>query len=325
MQQNSDPFFSSRYQQAPSRPIEAQEMVGESPAMRRIKAYVGRLAAVDSNVLITGDTGTGKELVAELIHCHSSRWRQRMVCLNCAALPDSLLESELFGYERGAFTGAHASNAGKLQQADGGTVFFDEIGDMSSSAQAKILKAIEEKNIYRLGSQASISLDIRIIAATNQNLEAAIADGRFRKDLYFRLNVHRIHLPPLRERKEDIPLLLEHYLRECNRRSARQVEGFSAEVLTKLLTYGWPGNIRELKNLLEAIFVTPPAGRIGVEDLPEWFGRQFRAGEPGYRDERDLVLAALLSTNWNKSRAAHKLRWSRMTLYRKILKYDLVQ
>jgi transcriptional regulator with PAS, ATPase and Fis domain len=299
MQQNSDPFFSSRYQQAPSRPIEAQEMVGESPAMRRIKAYVGRLAAVDSNVLITGDTGTGKELVAELIHCHSSRWRQRMVCLNCAALPDSLLESELFGYERGAFTGAHASNAGKLQQADGGTVFFDEIGDMSSSAQAKILKAIEEKNIYRLGSQASISLDIRIIAATNQNLEAAIADGRFRKDLY--------------------------YLRECNRRSARQVEGFSAEVLTKLLTYGWPGNIRELKNLLEAIFVTPPAGRIGVEDLPEWFGRQFRAGEPGYRDERDLVLAALLSTNWNKSRAAHKLRWSRMTLYRKILKYDLVQ
>jgi transcriptional regulator with PAS, ATPase and Fis domain len=289
--------------------------------MRRIKAYIEKLAAVDSNVLIMGDTGTGKELVSELIHGHSSRRKQPLVCLNCAALPDSLLESEMFGYERGAFTGAHATNAGKLQQADGGTVFFDEIGDMSPSAQAKILKAIEDKNVHRLGSQASIPLDIRIIAATNQTLEEAIAEGRFRKDLYFRLNVHRIHLPPLRERKEDIPLLLEHYLRESNRRSARQVEGFNAEALTKLMTYDWPGNVRELKNLLEVVFLIPPPRYIDLEHLPE----PFRSRRPGVESpkERDCLLSVLLATNWNKGQAAQKLRWSRMTLYRKLAKYKL--
>ena len=306
-------------------PLLASRIVGESQAIRKLKACLGKMAATDSTVLITGESGTGKELVAELIHKNSPRARKPMVCINCAALPDGLLESELFGFERGAFTGAHAAYQGKLRLADGGTVLFDEIGDMSLAAQAKVLRTIESKEIFRLGGKAGIAIDVRIIAATNLELERCVEDGRFRKDLYFRLNVARIHLPPLRERKEDLPLLVEHYVRELNRRFGRDIEGMDADALESFLMYDWPGNIRELKYLLEAVYINlaPFSKTIAVTDLPEPF--QGRPAGQGSRSavERDRMLAALCATQWNKSKAAEQLHWSRMTLYRKMHKYQI--
>jgi transcriptional regulator with PAS, ATPase and Fis domain len=284
-----------------------------------------QVAQTDSNVLITGETGTGKQLVAEMIHRNSLRRDRAFVCINCAAIPDTLLESELFGYERGAFTGAFSLKEGWLKAANGGTAFFDEIGDMSHYAQAKILRTIETKELQRLGAQKSIALNLRVIAATNQDLEGLMSEGKFRKDLYFRLNVARVHLPPLRDRKEDIPLLLQHYIRELNLRFGREIEGFTDEALECLLQYSWPGNIRELKNLVEAIFVSLPSRRISVMDLPQHFIKQLRIREDCPQGERDRLLAALLSTNWNMSKAAQKLQWSRMTVYRKVAKYRILQ
>jgi transcriptional regulator with PAS, ATPase and Fis domain len=298
-------------------------MVSESPPMQRINAYIRKVASTDSTVLITGESGTGKELVAQLIHQHSPRQQKPLLCINCAAIPDSLLESELFGYERGAFTGAHTSKEGQLKLADGGTVFLDEIGDMSPYAQAKILRAIESKEAQRLGGKGSIPLNIRLLAATNQDLERLVSAGTFRKDLYFRLSVARIHLPPLRDRKQDIPLLFDHYIRELNRRFGLEVEGFTEEALEYLLHYDWPGNVRELKNLLEAIFVDSPSRRIGIMDLPEPFDKRFKQADRPLQHERERMLSALFSTQWNRKKAAEQLRWSRMTLYRKMLKYDL--
>ena len=232
-----------------------QTLVGESLPMQGIKAYIGKIASMDSNVLITGETGTGKELVAEQIHRSSRRSRHPFVCVNCTAVPDSLLESELFGYERGAFTGATGLNRGKFELANGGTLFLDEIGDMSPYAQAKILRAVEGKEVHRLGGQRSVPLDIRIIAATNQDLERSVADGRFRSDLYFRLNVARLHLPPLRDRKQDLGPLCEHYFQELNQQLGRNLGGFTADLYKDLLQYDWPGNVRELRNLVEAVFI----------------------------------------------------------------------
>jgi DNA-binding NtrC family response regulator len=300
-----------------------EELIGNSPSMRAIKAYIPKVAATDSNVLVTGETGTGKELAAELIHKRSARNRKPFVCVNCAAIPDQLAESELFGHERGAFTGALSLKEGKLKLADGGSIFFDEIGDMSPYAQAKVLRVIENKRVERLGGQKSLPLDVRVIAATNRDLEQMAENGGFRPDLYFRLNVGRIHLPALREHKEDIPLLLEHYLTEFNRRFGAHVEGFKEDVLDQMFHYNWPGNVRELRNLLEAIFVGGPSQRISLSDLPDQFRRNFDAMVKVPREERERLLSALSSTNWNKSKAAEKLHWSRMTLYRKIAKYQL--
>jgi transcriptional regulator with PAS, ATPase and Fis domain len=291
--------------------------------MRDINAYIGQVASTDSTVLVTGETGTGKELVAELIHMRSHRAGKPFISINCAAIPETLLESELFGYERGAFTGAHMQKEGALKLANEGTAFFDEIGDMSLEGQAKILKAIESKEIRRLGGRGSIPLDIRVIAATNQPLERSVADGRFRKDLYFRLNVARIHLPPLRDRREDIPPLVDHYIRELNGRFGREVQGLTEEAMEPLLRYEWPGNVRELKNLLEAIFVTRPPRRIALTDLPEQLRRRLAEAEGLPEDEREQLLSALFSTRWNKSQAARKLHWSRMTLYRKMAKFHI--
>jgi len=299
------------------------QLIGASPLMRAIKAYLVKVAVTDSTVLITGETGTGKELVAELIHKNSSSRGKTFVCVNCAALPDSLFESELFGYERGAFTGAIASQQGKFELADGGTVFLDEIGEMNIYAQAKILRAIENKAIYRIGGRKSIPLKVRVIAATNQDPERLVAEEKFRKDLYFRLNVARIHLPPLRDRKEDIPHLLGHYILEMNRRFGRAVEGFTEETLAYLLHYDWPGNVRELKNLCEAIFINQPSRIISFHDLPMPFQRLLRDADGLSQSERDRLLTALLSTKWNVSQAARNLHWSRMTIYRKIEKYHI--
>jgi transcriptional regulator with PAS, ATPase and Fis domain len=293
--------------------------------MQQIKAYIEKVGASDSNVLITGETGTGKELVAELIHQTSPRRPHPFVCINCAAIPDTLLESELFGYEKGAFTGANTASEGKLKLADGGAIFFDEIGDMSPYAQAKILRAIESREVYRLGGKRRIPLNVRVLAATNHDLERSVTQGQFRKDLYFRLNVARIHLPPLRERKEDIVPLCQHYLRTLNQHFGRQVEGLTDEALARLIRHDWPGNVRELKNLLEATFVNDPAQRIALADLPEPFRRHCPATDHTVSDERQRLLSALFSTNWNVSKAAQQLHWSRMTIYRKLEKYHIVK
>jgi transcriptional regulator with PAS, ATPase and Fis domain len=303
--------------------LDSQPMIGASSEIEEIKAYLTKAASTESNVLITGETGTGKELAAELIHIKSKRHQNPFVCINCAAIPDELFESELFGYERGAFTGAHGFNQGKLKMAEGGTVFLDEIGEMSPYMQAKILRAIESKTIQRLGGKGNVSLNVRFIAATNQDLEAGVTDGKFRKDLFFRLNVVRVHLPPLRERKEDIPSLLHYYLQEWNSRTGTQVEGFSDEALESLLRYDWPGNIRELRNLLEAVFVSPPLQWISFNDFPKPFRRHLGNDQGKGEDECDRLLVALSSTNWNRSEAARKLQWSRMTLYRKMAKYHV--
>jgi DNA-binding NtrC family response regulator len=311
-------------QEAPSSPPGNGEpvFIGITPQILKLKSYIARAAALDCNVLITGETGTGKERVAELIHWHSSRRGRPLIAVNCAALPENLLESELFGYERGAFTGAYASYPGKLRLAEGGTFFLDEIFDMTPYLQAKILRVLDTRKIYSLGGKKVIPLDVRIVAATNQDPERAIEQGSLRQDLYYRLNVARVHLPPLRERQIDIPLLLQHFLEEMNRRYYRHVEGFSPEVMALLMGYGWPGNIRELRNLVEALFINLPARVVSWVHLPESFRPLQKTLESPQR-ERERLLGALLATNWNKSQAAEKLQWSRMTLYRKMGKYKI--
>jgi DNA-binding NtrC family response regulator len=298
-------------------------LVGESPAMCAVRAQIQRLATSDCNVLITGETGSGKDLTAELIHRQSRRARGPLVCVNCAALPDTLLESELFGYDRGAFTGASSLHRGKLEFAHGGTVFLDEIGEMSPYAQSKMLRVIESREVQRLGSNATVPIDVRIVAATNQDLSAMVASKTFRGDLFFRLNVVRLHLPPLRERKQDIPALLSHYIGEFNRRTGHAVKGCSEALLKRLKDHDWPGNIRELRNLVEAIFIDPPIGTIGTGDLPVWFASNPAPLPAGATGDRERLLGALSSARWNKSKAAAQLKWSRMTLYRKMKKYGV--
>ncbi|HEX3094218.1 MAG TPA: sigma-54 dependent transcriptional regulator, partial [Candidatus Angelobacter sp.] len=299
-------------------------IIGDSPVMQEIRGRIMRVACSDSNVLITGETGTGKELLAQVLRDRSSRRNQPFIAINCAAIPDSLLESELFGYAKGAFTGADASHGGKLQAADKGTVFLDEIGDMSAYGQAKILRMVESKEVQRLGSNRGIPIDVRIIAATNQDLEQLARENKFRRDLYFRLNVARVHLPPLRERKEDLPALIEHYIRHFNQRFGQKVRYLSAEALNCFLCYDWPGNVRELKNLLESIFVEGPSQNVSVAELPPQFCRQMMEMKSVSGNERERLLWALSATNWNKSKAADKLSWSRMTLYRKMARYNIV-
>jgi DNA-binding NtrC family response regulator len=310
---------------SPSVSLAQQPFIGESPSMQRTRAYLHKVAATDSSTLITGETGTGKELVASYIHYHSARCRRPLVRINCAAIPDTLLESELFGYERGAFTGADHRKEGALTLASGGTVFFDEIGDMSPYAQAKILRAIESKEVWRLGGKTSVPVDIRVVAATNRNLDKLMAEEKFRTDLYFRLNVATITLPPLRERKEDLHTLCDHYIREMNQRFALAVTGFTDSAFSLLLSYSWPGNVRELKNFIEAIFINRPSHLITVDDFPEQFRQRVAATEGSPQSERDRLLSALFATNWNKYQAAQKLQWSRMTLYRKMAKYRIVE
>jgi DNA-binding NtrC family response regulator len=303
-----------------------QQLIGDSQPICALRALIKRLNRWNSNVLITGETGTGKELIAELIHANSPRYRRPFVCLNSAAIPDSLLESELFGHERGAFTGAQAAYRGKLALADSGTIFFDEIGEISCSVQAKLLRALDGKEIYRLGGSRPIPLDIRIIAATNQNIETAVEENRFRRDLYYRLNVVRVQLSALRERIEDIPKLLDHYVRVMNKLFGMHVEGFTREALDLLLSHNWPGNIRELKNVVEAIFVNHQGKTIDTIDLPEQIKSHFsRIADASDDREREQLIRALVSTNWNKTRAADKLHWSRMTLYRKMHRYKILR
>jgi DNA-binding NtrC family response regulator len=303
----------------------AWRLLGRSRSIRELRDYLPQVAASECNVLITGETGTGKELVAEAIHAGSRRCHARMLAVNCAAIPDSLLESEFFGYERGAFTGAHTGQRGKFEEAAGGTVFLDEIGEMSLHGQAKLLRVLESGEIQRLGSRRNASFDARIIAATNMDLEQLAEDGRFRLDLYFRLNVVRLQIPPLRERKEDIPLLVGHFIRELNQKLGLNVKGLTPDALALLLGHEWRGNVRELRNLVEAIFVTRPGLHIGPADFPGHFRntleRERLRGEGN--SDRDRLLAVLEATNWNKTETARRLKWSRMTVYRKMHRLHL--
>jgi DNA-binding NtrC family response regulator len=300
-------------------------MVGESRHMREIKDYLSRVAATDSTVLITGETGTGKELAATMIHQLGPRNSKPYICVNCASLPDTLVESELFGYSKGAFTGAVAEKMGKFEMACGGSVFLDEIGDMSPYTQAKILRSIELKEVYPLGGKAAVPLDVRVIAATNQNPEQLIEEGKFREDLYYRLNVARVHMPPLKDRKEDIPKLIEHAIQILNRRFKRNIQGLTDDAMAILLRYDWPGNVRELLNLMEAAYINLSQRKIKYADLPKQFKEKLKQSEKLPKDERRYIISALLDTNWNKSTAAQKLHWSRMTLYRKMAKYNIVE
>jgi two-component system response regulator HydG/two-component system response regulator AtoC len=293
--------------------------------VRHLREYIPRVATTDASVLITGETGVGKELVAELIHSNSHRRHRPCVAINCAAIPESLLESELFGVERGAFTGAEAMREGSLKSAEGGTVLFDEVGDMGLSGQAKILRAIETREVTRLGGRSRVPINVRIIAATNQDLEQLTAAGQFRKDLYYRLNVVRIHLPPLRERKSDLESLMDHYIRHFNARFNRDVEGFTPDAMEHLRRHDWPGNIRELRNLVEAVFVNLNGRRITYVDLPDTFRQSLERTRLLPTDERERLLSTLFATRWNKSKAAQDLHWSRMTLYRKLAKYHVVR
>jgi transcriptional regulator with PAS, ATPase and Fis domain len=303
-------------------PVGEDPLITRNPAMKGMVNFLKQVAATDSNVLITGETGTGKELVAALIHKYGDRAKKPFVVINCAAIPDTLLESELFGYEKGAFTGAYARREGALRLADSGTVFLDEIGDMSSHAQAKVLRMMEQKEVCRVGGINTIPINVRFIAATNQDLEQLMQEEKFRPDLYFRLNVARIYIPPLRERKEDIVLLLDYFRRKLNREFGKQVEGFTPDAVEALMDYDWPGNVRELKNRLEAAFIGAD-GIMGLKDFPEFFRRQLQENKGLSQDERARLLSALFNTRWNKTKAAQQLQWSRMTLYRKMVKYGI--
>jgi DNA-binding NtrC family response regulator len=318
-----------------------ERLVGRSDAMQRLRAHLARVAPASSNVLVLGETGTGKEVVAELLHRNGSRSSRPFVCINTAAIPDSLLENELFGHERGAFTGATGNQGGKLAAAHLGTVFLDEIGDVSLTTQAKLLRAIENKSVYRLGGTKSVNLDVRIIAATNSDLERATAEGRFRKDLYYRLNVVNLRLPPLRDRRDDIPVLVAHFLNRIQRTHPAKFS-IHDDALRTMVAYDWPGNVRELENAVEHGVTMASGGEIEVGDLPTQLQQQALAGlhaamhagknretvtsneiVPLSVKERDAIFDAIRVTNGDKLEAARLLGIGKTTLYRKLKEYGL--
>jgi PAS domain S-box-containing protein len=303
-------------------------MIGNSPEMKRIYHLVHSLASVDTTVLISGESGTGKELVAEALHFLSDRKQRPIVKLNCAALPETLLESELFGHVRGAFTGAHKDKAGRFQAADGGTIFLDEIGDISPATQVKLLRVLQNKVIEPVGGTSPVQVDVRIVTATNSDLWDKVNQGTFREDLYFRLNVMNVALPPLRERLDDIPLLINHFVDRFNRHFGKQVRGVSDDVLKRFLSYAWPGNIRELEHAMEHAFVLCQGELIttahlarGLLDGPRNLAP--RNPEVGTEEERDAIIAALNQSGGNKTKAAKLLGMSRRTIYRKIQDHQI--
>ena len=300
-------------------------VIGTSEVVGAMRASLERVAATDTTLLLTGETGTGKELAARYVHECSGRRAKRFVSLNCAAIPDTLLESELFGFERGAFSGATTARTGLFPQAHGGTLFLDEVGDMSAVAQAKILRAIEAREIVPLGGSRPVALDVRIIAATNVDLNRAMAAGRFRPDLYFRLNVVRIDIPPLRARRSDVPALLAHYLNRFAATGHARMPTFTDSALHCLTRYDWPGNVRELRNLVEASVACAGGVVIDQTDLPGHITASVSdASSSNEVDrQRERLLNVLLEARWNKSRAARQLRCSRMTLYRRMARLSI--
>lgn len=292
--------------------------------MAGLRDYLPKVARTEVPVLVQGETGTGKERVAELIHKLGPRSEQPFVALNSAAMPEHLVESEFFGHAKGAFTGAINSYPGKFLQADGGTLFLDEIGEMSPATQAKLLRVLETGEVTPLGSNRTRKVDVRVIAATNEDLDERVSSGQFRADLFYRINVARIWVAPLRKRTCDIGPILSHFIDRLNRRYDCKVEAPDRNLLEALAEYEWPGNVRELRNFAEALFIDPPEnGPVGVSDLPDGYRRLIDEHRQTGMPEREQIVEALEQTSWNKAQAARKLNWSRMTLYRKLDKYHI--
>ena len=337
-------------------------IVGRTEPMQNVFKLIGQLAMSDATALITGESGTGKELIARAIYHHSKRSEKAFLAINCAAIPENLLESELFGHEKGAFTGASSQRVGKFEQCNGGTLFLDEIGDMTPATQTKILRVLQNGTFERVGGNAPIKVDVRIIAATNKPLEQAVADKQFREDLFYRLNVVRLHVPPLRERRADIPLLVEYFLQKFAQKNKQPVKAITDEALRALEAYDWPGNVRELENVMHRALVVSKGDAILSADLPLEVSRQFRAEvreaapvaegasgatiggdtasiaralfEMARRDpklkiipflEREMVIHALKETNGNQVQAAKILGITRATLRKRIEKFGITQ
>jgi len=305
------------------------EMVGAGPAMRRLRDLVARAAPSEGRVLVTGENGTGKELVARAIHQRSRRAAGPFVKLNCAAVPAELIESELFGHERGAFTGAHAARKGKFELADGGTLFLDEVGDMPAAMQAKVLRVLQEGEFERVGGSATLRVEVRVVAATNKDLTAEVAAGRFREDLFYRLNVVPIHLPPLRERKEDLPELASRFLAEACARNGRKPATLAREALLALQAHDWPGNVRELRNVMERLVILGDGPSIDAEAVAAALPGSRRPRADRFREgtgfhalveeaEREIILGALEAHQENISETARALGLERSHLYKKM-------
>ena len=321
------------------------QMIGESAALKQVMAAVARAAPTNATVLIQGESGVGKELVARTIHRNSLRSRERFVQVNCAAIPEELIESELFGHEKGSFTGATEKQVGKFEQADRGTIFLDEVGDMSAKTQAKVLRVLQEGEVERLGSARTIKVDVRVIAATNKNLEEEIEKGTFREDLYFRLAVIPITVPPLRDRPEDLPLLVRHYLEYFSRENNTRPKRITQAALEALQRHRWKGNIRELRNTVERLIIMTSADAIDVADLPGMVRgadasgaapspRPPGDGEPAkagtlreFKDtsERAYLVEKLRENGWNISKTAEAIDTPRSNLYKKLEQYQITQ
>lgn len=330
-------------------------MIGEAPAMQEVFRAIGRLSHSEINVLITGESGTGKELVARALHAHSPRAKASFIAINTAAIPKDLMESEFFGHERGAFTGATGQRQGRFEQADGGTLFLDEIGEMPADLQTRLLRVLADGEFYRVGGHIPVKVDVRVVAATNQDLETAVREGRFREDLFHRLNVIRVRLPPLRERSEDIPLLLQHFMGACARELGAEAKQLRPEVVQHLARLSWPGNVRQLENICRWLTVMAPGAEVHLDDLPadlpppldgdvapdssagsvaqasdwrgaltQWADQQLGRGDVGIMDtampqiEKLMIQVALRHSGGHKQDAARLLGWGRNTLTRKL-------
>jgi two-component system nitrogen regulation response regulator NtrX len=320
------------------------QMIGESTALKQVMAAVGRAAPTNATVLIQGESGVGKELVARTIHRNSLRSRERFVQVNCAAIPEELIESELFGHEKGSFTGATEKQVGKFEQADRGTIFLDEVGDMSAKTQAKVLRVLQEGEVERLGSARTIKVDVRVIAATNKNLEEEIERGRFREDLYFRLAVIPVYVPPLRDRPEDIPLLVRHYIDYFTRENNTRPRRITQAALDAMQRYRWKGNIRELGNTVERLIIMSPGDTIDLPDLPGAIRNPAAAAAGAakptdigdtaaagtlreFKDnaERAFLVSKLRENGWNISKTAEVIDTPRSNLYKKLEQYQISQ
>jgi DNA-binding NtrC family response regulator len=309
-----------------------KNIIGESPAMKEIFDVVQQVAPTRATVLVLGESGTGKELIAKALHQLSPRAQQPFVTVHCAALAPTLLESELFGHERGAFTGAHERRIGRFEQAQGGTLFLDEIGEIDATIQVKLLRFLGERTFERVGSNKTLTADLRLVAATNKNLEELVKAGKFREDLFFRLRVVEIELPPLRERVGDIPLLAQSFLREFAKENGKAVNDFTVDALEALMHFSWPGNVRELRTAVEHAVVLCRGERIALRDLPPSVRREGSASEARFLQgkdltvkdaEKQLIMRALKETDGNRTRAAGKIGMSRRTFHRKLHEYHL--
>jgi two-component system response regulator HydG len=313
-----------------------KNIVGKSKAMKELVDMLAMIAPSEATALITGESGTGKELIAKSIHHNSDRKKHPLVVVNCAALTETLLESELFGHERGAFTGADKRREGRFMQANKGTIFLDEVGETSAMMQAKLLRVIQEREIQRVGGDETLKVDVRILAATNKNLEDEVAKERFREDLYYRLNVVTLDVPPLRERQDDIPLLTQHFLEKYVKKNRKRVQGFSPLAMDMLIKYAWPGNVRELENTVERAVILLTGDNITEKELPsnitepysdisDWVEqpKPIAANRPLEDIEKDAILATLEATGGNKSETARRLKINRKTLHKKLKDYGV--